>query len=91
MKKKPMSSSRPKARTPAERAQRDCAINQFANQLNAVFGDEKMQQLKRETLESEISLRKAKLALKQWHQIQAGMKDASKQSELFGENASAAC
>ena len=63
----------------------------ISQQLNTVFGDEKMQQPKRETPELEISSRKRNLALKQWDQIQTGMKDASRQSESLGDNAPAAC
>ena len=82
----------PMARTPGnERAKRASTIDQFVTQSNTVFGNEEMQQLKRETLESEISSRKAKLALKQKDQIQAGMKDTFKQLESLGDNAPAAC
>ena len=86
-----MQSQPTKARTPAKRAERGLAIDQFASQSNTVFGDEKMPQLKQETLESEVSLRKPNLALKQWDQIQAGMKGAFKQLESLGDNAPAAC
>ena len=80
----------PKVRMPADRAKRDCAIDQSANQSNTAFVDEKMQQLKRETLESEIGLQKTKLASKQEDQLHTGTKDTFKQSESLGENALAA-
>ena len=76
------------ARTPGnERAKRASTIDQFVTQSNTVFGNEEMQQLKRETLESESSLGEVKLALKQWDQIQVGVEDTFKQSESLGDNA----
>ena len=56
-----------------------------------MFGDEKTQQSKRETAESEVSLQEVKLAAKQWDQIQAGTKDTFKQLESLGNDALAAC
>ena len=47
--------------------------------------------MERETLESEITLQKTKLALKQWDRIQADMKDTFKQMESLGENVFAVC
>ena len=46
--------------------------------------------MKGETLQLEVSLQEVELALKQWDQTQAGMKDAFKQLESFSDNAPAA-